>query len=212
MLNTNAPGSGARIESHFDDIESLLDEESRTVTADTVEDLSDLDALLEESTALVSARKAQRQGRKLTAEQQDLLEANRLAAEVNSWSGVAVYAHITKTSCQCGHHFEDFQGWYHLEHQRRGGGRRLIRKDCPEGLPASKYVTEVVVPYCYACAPQGLPVASLDDCDLLSALGEPELVNEGQGELAFDEPELEAEVVGDELLEELEEELGDETV
>lgn len=212
MHESTAPGSGARIESHFDGIETLLDEDSRTVTADTIEDLSDLDALLDESTALVSARKAQRQGRKLTAEQQDLLEASRLAAEVNSWQGLAVYAHITKTSCQCGHHFEGFQGWYHLEHQRRGGGRRLIRKDCREGLPASRYITEVVVPYCHACAPQGLPVASLDDCDLLSALGEPELVNEGQGEFAFDEPELKAEIISDKLLEELEEELEDETI
>ena len=195
----------------FDDIEELLDEDSRTITASEVEDLSDLDTLLEESTALASARKAQRQGRKLTVEQSDLLESNRLAAEINQWQGQAVYAHIVRTSCQCGHHYDDFRGWYHFETQRKGGGRRLLRKDCHEGLPASQYVTEAVVPYCHACAPQGLPTATLEDLDILGSLGEPEVLNEGQAELQleFDEPaQPQADTeLSDELLDELAEEL-----
>lgn len=198
---------------NFDDIEELLDEDSRTVTAAEVEDLSDLDTLLEESTAIAQARKARRQGRKLTAEQSDLLESNRLAAEINQWQGKAVYAHIVRTSCKCGNHFDDFRGWYHYETQRKGGGRRLIRKDCREGLPASQYVTEAVTPYCPACAPQGLPTATLDDLDILLSLGEPEVLNDGQGELAleFDEPaQSQADTeLSDELLDELAEELED---
>ena len=207
----NAKGEG--MDSSFDDLEELLDEESRTITAAEVEDLSDLDQLLDESTALASARKAQRQGRKLTAEQSDLLESNRLAAEINQWQGQAVYAHIVRTSCECGNHYNDFRGWYHYETQRKGGGRRLIRKDCREGLPASQYVTEAITSYCPACAPQGLPTATLEDLDILSSLGEPEVVNDGQGELAleFDEPaQSQADnELSDELLEELVEELED---
>ena len=198
---------------NFDDIEELLDEDSRTVTAAEVEDLSDLDTLLKESTAIAQARKARRQGRKLTAEQSDLLESNRLAAEINQWQGQAVYAHIVRTSCECGNHYNDFRGWYHYETQRKGGGRRLIRKDCREGLPASQYVTEAVTPYCPACAPQGLPTATLDDLDILLSLGEPEVLNDGQGELAleFDEPaQSQADTeLSDELLDELAEELED---
>ena len=195
----------------FDDIEALLDEDSRTVTAGTVEDLSDLDTLLEESTALASVRKARRQGRKLTAEQSDLLESNRLAAEINQWQGQAVYAHIVRTSCECGNHYDDFRGWYHYETQRKGGGRRLIRKDCPEGLPASQYITEAVVEYCAACAVRGLPVAGLANCDLLGTLGEAENVMEKQLEL-FNAFELSPVTIADEsddLFKELEEELAE---
>ena len=47
----------------FDDLEELVAESTRTVTASTVEDLDDLDALLEESTALAGAKRAQKQGR-----------------------------------------------------------------------------------------------------------------------------------------------------
>ena len=198
---------------NFEDIDELIEEDSRTITASEVEDLSDLDTLLEESTALASARKAQRQGRKLTAEQSDLLESNRLAAEINQWQGQAVYAHIVRTSCECGNHYNDFRGWYHYETQHKGGGRRLIRKDSPEGLPASQYVTEAITPYCPACAPQGLPTATLEDLDILSSLGEPEVLNDGQGELAleFDEPaQSQADnELSDELLDELVEELED---
>ena len=198
---------------NFEDIDELIEEDSRTITASEVEDLSDLDTLLEESTALASARKAQRQGRKLTAEQSDLLESNRLAAEINQWQGQAVYAHIVRTSCECGNHYNDFRGWYHYETQREGGGRRLIRKDSREGLPASQYVTEAITPYCPACAPQGLPTATPDDLDILLSLGEPEVVNGGQGELALelDEPaQSQADnELSDELLEELVEELED---
>ena len=60
----------------FDDLEELVAESTRTVTASTVEDLDDLDTLLEESTALASAKRAQKQGRKLTDEQNELLEAD----------------------------------------------------------------------------------------------------------------------------------------
>lgn len=195
----------------FDDLEELVAESIRTVTASTVEDLDDLDALLEESTAIARAKRARRQGRKLTAEQNDLLESNRLAAEINQWQGQAVYAHIVRTSCECGNCYDDFRGWYHYETQRKGGGRRLIRKDCHEGLPASQYVTEAITPYCQACAPQGLPTATLDDLDILLSLGEPEVLNEGQDELTleFDEPaQPQADTeLSNELLEELAEEL-----
>ena len=58
----------------FDDLEELIAESTRTVTASTVEDLDDLDALLEESTAIARAKRAQKQGRKLTAEQRRIIK------------------------------------------------------------------------------------------------------------------------------------------
>lgn len=169
MLSNNA-----QTPEDFDDLEELMDESTRTVAATEVDDLEDLDQLLEESTAIAKAKKDKAQGRKLTSEQNELLIANHLAAEANLWEAKEVYAHVVKSSCQCGNHFEDFRGWYQYQEQRRGGGRRLIRCDDHDGLPAARYVTEEVTAYCHACGPVGLPTAGIADCDLLEALGEPE--------------------------------------
>lgn len=206
-------------DSDFDDLEELMDESTRTTKASEVEDLDDLDSLLEESTAIASAKKAKNQGRKLTLEQQEILQSNHLAAEANLWEGKEVYAHVAKTSCNCGHHFEDFRGWYQYQEQRRGGGRRLIRTDCHEGLPAARYVTEVTVAYCSVCSQSGLPDATAADCDLLEALGEQEVESvqqlvlfdqfglvEGELEEASEEEELD----DDDELEALDDELSPE--
>ena len=54
---------------NLDDLDELLEESTRTVTAKTVSDLDDLDQLLTESTELAAAKRAKATGRKLSAEQ-----------------------------------------------------------------------------------------------------------------------------------------------
>lgn len=161
-----------------------------------------LDALLGESVKLSDARKAAKTGRKLSAEQSDLLEANRLAEAVNIWQDQEVYAHVTHTSCSCGNHFQVFGGWYKYQTQRRGNGRRLIRAEDHEDLPAGQYNTEATVAWCHACAPTGLPGASALDLDLLATLGREARQHTDAANVAFAEDELNTAV--DELLSTLE--------
>ena len=68
----------------LDDLDELLEESTRTVTAETVDDLDDLDQLLAESTDLANARRAKATGRKLSAEQSALLESNTSPPKRNS--------------------------------------------------------------------------------------------------------------------------------
>lgn len=147
-----------------------------------------LDALLGESVKIADAKKAVKTGRKLSAEQADLLEANRQAEAINIWHDIEAYAHIVHTSCECGNHFQAFNGWYKYQEQRRGGGRRLVRADDHEGLPCLQFNTEQVVAYCHACAPTGLPKATSDDLDLLSTLGD-DLLDGTYGQEALDLPD-----------------------
>jgi len=157
----------------FDDLEELVAESTRTVTASTVEDLDDLDALLEESTAIAGAKRAQKQGRKLTAEQNELLEANHLAEQMQVWESVEAVAHFIHTTCSCGHESRRFNAWYKLLTHRRQKSSRLVRCDDHEGLPSSRYVTREAVGYCNEClGAVGLPFADAKDLPMLTSLGE----------------------------------------
>lgn len=161
------------------------------------DDFDTLDQLLGESVKIADAKKAVKTGRKLSAEQSETLEANRLAEAANIWHDIEVYAHIVHTSCECGNHFKAFNGWYKYQEQRRGGGRRLVRADDHEGLPASQFNTEQVVAYCHACAPTGLPKATSDDLDILSTLGD-DLLDGTYGQECLDLPDPDDEDEGDE--------------
>lgn len=191
----------------FDDLEELVAESTRTVTASAVEDLEDLDALLEESTALAGAKRAQKQaqkqGRKLTAEQADTLESNRLAEQMQVWEPVEVVAHFVHTTCSCGHEFRRFNAWYKLLKHRRQDSRRLVRCDDREGLPASQHITQETVGYCHEClGGAGLPAADLEEHTMLTSLGEPFVQDNGQMELEL----LAGEAQGDAMLAELDSE------
>lgn len=154
----------------FDDLEELVAESTRTVTASTVEDLDDLDTLLEESTAIADAKRAQKQGRKLTAEQADILESNRLAAEAELWRTQFYVAHTTIEFCACGAIHEGFAAWYAYQIRRNNKGRRLLRVPRAEqGMPASRYHTQHDVGACHMCV-ASLPQLTVDDLDLLGSL------------------------------------------
>jgi len=185
----------------FDDLEELVAESTRTVTASAVEDLDDLDALLEESTALAGAKRAQRQGRKLSAEQNELLEANHLAEQMQVWKPVEAVAHFIHTTCSCGHESRRFNAWYKLLVHRRQESSRLVRCDGHEGLPSSQHTTKEVVGYCHEClSAVGLPIANVKDLSMLTSLGESVEQDSGQLELEL----LFGEAAGDAMLAELE--------
>lgn len=185
----------------FDDLEELVAESTRTVTASTVEDLDDLDALLEESTALAGAKRAQRQGRKLTAEQMGILDSNNLAEQMQVWEPVEAVAHFIHTTCSCGHAFRRFNAWYKLLKHRRQESSRLVRCDGHEGLPSSQHTTKEVVGYCHEClSAVGLPIANVKDLSMLTSLGES--VEQDSGQLALEL--LSGEAAGDAMLAELE--------
>ena len=187
----------------FDDLEELVAESTRTVTASTVEDLDDLDALLEESTALAGAKRAQKQGRKLTVEQAEILESNHLAEQMQVWEGVEAVAHFIHTTCSCGHEQRRFNSWYKLLEHRRQDSRRLVRCDDHEGLPASQHITQKTVGYCHEClSGVGLPSADLEEHSMLTSLGEPFVQDNGQVELEL----LAGEAQGDAMLAELDSE------
>ena len=184
----------------FDDLEELVAESTRTVTASTVEDLDDLDALLEESTALAGAKRAQKQGRKLTAAQADILESNHLAEQMQVWEPVEAVAHFIHTTCSCGHESRRFNAWYKLLEHRRQESSRLVRCDDHEGLPASQHITQEAVGYCSECLGSvGLPAADLEEHSMLTSLGEPLEQDNGQMELEL----LAGEAQGDAMLAEL---------
>lgn len=184
----------------FDDLEELVAESTRTVTASTVEDLDDLDALLEESTAIADAKRAQKQGRKLTAEQADILESNRLAEQMQVWEPVEAIAHFVHTTCSCGHESRRFNAWYKLLKHRRQDSARLVGCDDHEGLPASRYITQEKVGYCNEClGTVGLPFADVEDLSILTSLGEVYEQDNGQLELEL----LSGEAQSDAMLAEL---------
>ena len=184
----------------FDDLEELVAESTRAVTASTVEDLDDLDALLEESTALAGAKRAQKQGRKLAAGQAAILEANHLAEQMQVWESVEAVAHFIHTTCSCGHEFRRFNAWYKLLEHRRQDSSRLVRCDDHEGLPSSQYVTREAVGYCNEClGAVGLPFADAEDLSILTSLGEVYEQDNGQLELEL----LSGEAKGDAMLAEL---------
>ena len=155
---------------NLDDLDELLEESTRTVTAKTVDDLDDLDQLLTESTELAAAKRAKATGRKLSAEQAALLESNRLAAEAELWITQHQIAHVTVTTCTCGRTWQDFSGWYAYQTQRKGTGRCLLKINRPTDFyPQSQFISRRTSDYCPNCV-SDLPVAPAD-LDLLTALG-----------------------------------------
>lgn len=186
--------------SDLEELDELLAESTQAGEADDLDDLEDLDALLAESTALAAAKRAQKQGRKLTAEQSELLEANRLAAEMLVWEERWAVAHFIHTTCTCGSQHLRFSGWYRLLEHRRQNSRRLVRYPDHGGLPASQHTTQEHVAYCHEClGSAGLPPADLKAHPILSSLGEPLAQDRGQLELVL----LAAEARGDAILAEL---------
>ena len=184
----------------FDDLEELVAESTRTVTASTVEDLDDLDTLLEESTALAGAKRAQKQGRKLTAGQAAILESNHLAEQMQVWEPVEAVAHFIHTTCSCGHEFRRFNAWYKLLEHRRQDSSRLVRCNDHEGLRSSQYVTHEEVGYCNEClGAVDLPLADAEDLPILTSLGEVCEQDNEQLELEL----LSGEAKGDAMLAEL---------
>lgn len=184
----------------FDDLEELVAESTRTVTASAVEDLDDLDTLLEESTALANAKRAQKQGRKLTAAQAEILEANYLAEQMQVWEPVEAVAHFIYTTCSCGRESRRFNTWYKLLKHRRQDSSCLVRCDDHEGLPASQYITQEKVGYCNEClGAVGLPFADAKDLSILTSLGEVYEQDNGQLELEL----LSGEAQSDAMLAEL---------
>lgn len=154
----------------LDDLDELLEESTRTVTAKKVDDLDDLDQLLAESTDLANAKRAKATGRKLSAEQAALLESNRLAAEAELWLTQFYVAHTTIEFCACGAIHEGFAAWYAYQTQRNKSGRRLLRVPRAEqGMPASRYHTQHDVGACHMCV-ASLPQLTVDDLDLLGSL------------------------------------------
>lgn len=135
----------------------------------------DLDSLLTESVKLADARKAAKKGAKLSAEQQALLETNRIAEEMELWLDVAVYAHMQESLCNCGNCYKDFQGFYLLQRRRFGKADRLLRIDTPpEGLEVWKFETYQLSSHCYECVEaifSDAPEASPQNCQILSSLG-----------------------------------------
>src|SRR5574343_564546 len=112
----------------------------------------DLDDLLEESVGLHNAKRAQKQGRKLTAEQAELLETNAIAQEAMQWEAQEVIAHFIHTTCSCGAESRRFSGWYKLlQHRRQEDVKRLVAVADHEGLPATRYITAAEAEYCDEC-------------------------------------------------------------
>lgn len=154
-----------------DALDVLLAESVPAVPNDLNDDLNDLESLFAESVTLANARKAKSKGAQLSLEQREILESARIAAEANIWQGQAVYAHVIRTSCQCGHCTETFAGWYEYQVQRKGNGRRLVSvPKAEETLHASRYTSEEAVEICEKCLP-ALPHTPSQDCDLLTTLG-----------------------------------------
>lgn len=137
------------------------------------ESLDDLDELLEASMALANAKKAQKTGRKLSLEQQAILDANKLAEEMDRWVSHEVYAHVAHVYCSCGAFHEQFRGWYKYQELRNGNGRRLIKSEDHDELPCYRFTTEEEVNWCNDCIGNDLPEAEVELNDLLVTLGKP---------------------------------------
>jgi hypothetical protein len=164
------------------------------------DDLFDLDDLLVESTNLATAHKAAKQGRKLTAAQADLLEANKQAEAMLVWDAKESIAHFVESTCACGHTHRRFNGWYRLLTHKWTNSIRLESVDCHGGLEASQHTTTESTAYCAEClATVGLPPADLEETPILSSLGDPAPENRAQLSLEL----LAGEASGDAMLAEL---------
>lgn len=135
--------------------------------------LPELDDLLKESVELSQAKKAKNQGRKLSADQLETLEANRLATEALQWEVEGAVAHFIEETCECGSVATRFSSWYLLSTNKKKDQRRLVKADGHGGHGAWQHTTVKQVACCHQClAAIGLPHASLSFDSILHSLGE----------------------------------------
>lgn len=164
--------TGAGEDEGLDSLDELMLESTRTVTAGDIEDLLDLDQLLAESVEITAAKRAARTGRKLTADQQILLETNAIAEKALEWDDLEAVAHFVAQTCACGSHTTAFDAWFILAKHRRQSHMRLTRSADHNGLPSSTFTTEKVVDYCHSCLEAcGLPATHSGAIPLLTSLG-----------------------------------------
>jgi len=137
------------------------------------DDFEDLDQLLNESLAVAEAKRSQKLGRRLNADQQLALEANAAAERFATWKTVACIAHVELTVCKCGAGFELFSSWYRLEMSKREQGKQQLTAlaEPLSGFPTSQYRTMREVPTCSECIPD-LPVTDESEFPILESLGD----------------------------------------
>jgi hypothetical protein len=166
-------------------------------------EVPDLDDLLQESVAIAGAKKAKNQGRKLSADQLETLENNRLAAEAAQWNPTGAVAHLIESRCECGAVHTRFSSWYIItEHRKHSDQRRLTQSKGHDGLGAFQHTTIEIVECCHECLGAiGLPFAQIEVSPLLTSLGMYEVVTVEQLELNF----AASREIQEELFEELEE-------
>ena len=187
----------------LDDMADIVEEQGLTAKASDVDDMSDLEALLAESMEVAAAKKSKAQGRKLTGDQSELLEANRLAAEAAQWEEEVVVAHFVQTTCSCGETHKAFDGWFQALRHRRTSATRLSRLESYEGQPALAHVTEKQAEFCAVCLEAvGLFPLDPDDFPVVKGLGTWSVSDGSQ--LVLDLIVEEAPDVGAEMLEALE--------
>lgn len=155
------------------DLDELL-QESLSPADPEPDDLSDLDSLLAESTKLAKANRDRNQGRKLTAEQQEILAANEAAANMRLWEEQAQVAHFITSECTCGHVETRFSAWYKIIHHRTQSSSQLIRCAAVSDLPKFRHVTHEQVSSCMHCVSMGdFDAATISSFPLLAELGKP---------------------------------------
>lgn len=134
-----------------------------------------LDDLLAESTTLAEAKRAVAQKRRLTPEQEAVLEANNLAADAAIWRDGKKYLVIESLWCEgCGDNYQALLGQFTYQEQRGASklhSRRLLKTSDVADAPDALYFVNREVKQCAYCAvPHDLPLASEDECDLLKCL------------------------------------------
>lgn len=132
-------------------------------------EFEELDTLLEESMKAAAVRRAAKQGRRLTGGDADLLEAIKIAEELQTWNEIAVIAVIEHRMCSCGCKQNVFLGHYKIMRPKRakfGVSRTvkisLVELDGLKHLPHYKHTVRQVTMECAQCVDQ-LPNVVLED-------------------------------------------------
>lgn len=177
-----------------------------TTPSSEIDGFDELDALLIESKKLAAAKTAAKKSAKLTPEQEDLLEADAIAAMLAQWEDEEVFGHFITTTCNCGAETRRFNAWYVLSsHVVKENVYRLVKSDDHNNLPASRYETQERVAYCAECLEHNhLPEVDADDYTILGGLG-----CECSDVVAVEQMELDLQVTAEPLIDLLEE-LNDE--
>jgi hypothetical protein len=164
---------------------------------ENLDDFSDLDDLLDESTKLAKARRNKNQGRKLDAELEELLESSRDAEEHRLWEPTGMVGHFVETTCSCGQTHRTFDGWFQVfTHRRLADVHRLTRVCDPEDWEVEQWTTVRTADYCATCLDE-LKIPTADYLEIFDSLGEvAEVEDDGQLDLF-------AEAEAEDLLEEI---------